>query len=514
MPQDKASNLDAGEVKRLLVRDGSLAKVAIVAKKVTTTRVGSAVRGSRRVRAVVIVTALAAGAYVLWSPAPLAYDTAYALVWGRQILNGHVPDYTAVGAPTPHPLLTAFGVLSALTGEHAYTLFVLAGCLFWAVLLYAIVRLGDALGSVAGGFAAATSLAASGIFDSLGVTGDKDVPYVALLVGATTLEVRSRRSGVPVLSALGLAGLIRPEAWLLSAVYWLYLTRSASTTRRLVTLAIVAAAPIIWALADVAVTGNPAYSFTHTRGFTVALDRRTGLHGVDWVLGHELPGILTWPVLIGGAATIAWAALRRQRTLLVPSVVAVLAALTFALQGITGLAVSGRLLLALATMLALLFAMGVVTWIQRRGEPRGRPAAVLGMVAVIVTLAALPGRERRLVDIRRSTQVEGRAYHDLRDFMSSSSGARLRLCPKVILPLFAENAGAEIPYVAYSMYHGGADRISISSAGPEGLLLERPESEIARESQFPEAVTHGLVSPPSFMAVGNNTTWAAWVRGC
>lgn len=90
----------------------------------------------------------------------------------------------------------------------------------------------------------------------------------------------------------------------------------------------------------------------------------------------------------------------------------------------------------------------------------------------------------------------------------------MRLCPKVILPLFAENAGAEIPYVAYSMYHGATDRIAISSAGPEGLLLERPESEIARESLFPEAVAHGLASPPSFRSGGNNATWAAWVRGC
>src|SRR5947209_2848649 len=39
------------------------------------------------------------------------YDTLYALVWGRDLGHGALPDYGASVAPTPHPLATAVGAL-------------------------------------------------------------------------------------------------------------------------------------------------------------------------------------------------------------------------------------------------------------------------------------------------------------------------------------------------------------------------------------------------------------------
>lgn len=510
---------------QLLVGDRAGARAAVVAKELTPAGVGSAARSGRRLRASLSIAALTAAAYVLWSPAPLNYDSAYALVWARQIFNGALPSYAAFGAPTPHPLLTALSVPAALTGEHAYALLALLGCLSWAVLLYAMVRLGDALGSRAGGFLAAALLAASGAFLSLGAAGEKDVPYVALLVGATTLEVRTRRRGAPVLVLLGLAGLVRPDAWLLSAAYWLYLAHHAPMRRRLATLAIAAAPVIVWALADLVVTGNPAYSFTFTREFTLALARPTGLRGADWVLEHELPDVVTWPVLLGGAAGIGWAAFQRQRTLLVPSAVAVLAGVAFVLQGIAGFPVTGtapgRLVLALAAMLILLFSIVVVTWLRGWRGRAGRPSAVLGVVAVVATLGALPGQERRLADLRHSAQVEGRAYDDLRNLMSSSAGARLRSCPKTTLYLSGENSVAQLPYVVYSMFHGAADRIDasadqidVSSMGREGLILERPQSQLAKDGLPAATIAQGLAIPPSFRPVGEDATWVAWTRGC
>lgn len=510
---------DPGEpdLARSLVGDGSV----VVAKRRAPTKVGSAVCGSRRLRAALIIIALAAALYVLWSPAAPNYDTAYALLWGRQILNGHLPTYAAAFAPTPHPLLIALGVFVAASGEHAYTLLVLLGCLTWGAFLYGIVRLGDALGSLVGGLVAAVLMATSGLVDNLGVTAEKDLPYVALLIGATTLEVRTRRRGVPVLIVLGLAGLIRPETWLLTGVYWVYLARPLSMTRRLGTLAVAAAPPTIWVLSDLAVTGQPAYSFTHTEEFGEALGRATGLHGANYLLGHQLADIVTWPVLLGGLLAIAWAVRRGKRMLLLPSVIAVLAGLTFVLQGLAELPLTDRLLLALATMLTLLCSNVVVMWTRRWREPDRRPAAVLGLVAVIATLAALPAQERRLASVRRSTQVEGRAYHDLRTLFASPPGARLRSCPRTTVYLFDRNAGAQIPYVLYSLYNGAAGRIvvnptprEVSGTRPGGLLLEREQSDFATASPPTATVAKSFVNPPAFSPVGRNATWAAWTAGC
>src|SRR5437868_6476050 len=58
---------------------------------------------------------------------------------------------------------------------------------------------------------------------SYGVRAYVDIPYLLLILGALLVESRRPRAGAPVLALLALAGLLRPEAWLFSALYWLYL---------------------------------------------------------------------------------------------------------------------------------------------------------------------------------------------------------------------------------------------------------------------------------------------------
>ena len=54
----------------------------------------------------------------------------------------------------------------------------------------------------------------------LAARGYVDIPYMALVVWAATLEATRPRRGVPVLILLALAGMLRPEAWFLAAMYW------------------------------------------------------------------------------------------------------------------------------------------------------------------------------------------------------------------------------------------------------------------------------------------------------
>ena len=53
--------------------------------------------------------AIAASALALWLalPAYVNYDTAWSLVWGRELARGTEPNLEALSAPTPHPLTQA-----------------------------------------------------------------------------------------------------------------------------------------------------------------------------------------------------------------------------------------------------------------------------------------------------------------------------------------------------------------------------------------------------------------------
>src|SRR5205823_10484193 len=94
-------------------------------------------------------------------------------------------------------------------------------------------------------------------FENLAAQGYLDVSYVALIVWAIVLEVERPRRGAPVLLLLAAAGLLRPDAWVLSGAYWLWCASEARPAgagpaagarlpARLGDLALAASAPLIW----------------------------------------------------------------------------------------------------------------------------------------------------------------------------------------------------------------------------------------------------------------------------
>ena len=42
------------------------------------------------------------------------YDSFYALLWGRDLLHLHLPDFSVYRGPTEHPLAIAFGVFCSI----------------------------------------------------------------------------------------------------------------------------------------------------------------------------------------------------------------------------------------------------------------------------------------------------------------------------------------------------------------------------------------------------------------
>ena len=104
-----------------------------------------------------------------------------------------------------------------------------------------------------------------------------DLPFYLMIFAAALLELRRPRCGWPVLVLLVLAGLLRPEAWLLGGVYWLWLAPATAARAALIARLLVVAAPVLWMLADTIVTGEPLYSLTSTREVSGEFGRNRGL---------------------------------------------------------------------------------------------------------------------------------------------------------------------------------------------------------------------------------------------
>src|SRR5215213_8590364 len=57
------------------------------------------------------------------------YDTYYTLVWGKELANGHLPDYDVFRTPTPHPLSTLVAWAMAPLGTASDRILVLVALL-------------------------------------------------------------------------------------------------------------------------------------------------------------------------------------------------------------------------------------------------------------------------------------------------------------------------------------------------------------------------------------------------
>jgi hypothetical protein len=151
------------------------------------------------------------------------YDTIYALVWGRELAHGLSPDYSGVLPPTPHPLTDLIGLVTTPLGDGAIGVTMVIAYLSLGLIGYLVYRLGSLWFDRPIGAVAALIVLTRAPYLSNGLRAYVDLPYIALCLGALVIETRRPRAGWPVLALLALAGLLRPEAWLFSGFYWLYL---------------------------------------------------------------------------------------------------------------------------------------------------------------------------------------------------------------------------------------------------------------------------------------------------
>jgi hypothetical protein len=178
------------------------------------------------------------------------YDSYYSLLWGRDLLHGHMPVFDGFRYPTEHPLAILFGAALSLFGGVGDRLWVLLMFAAFLALVAGVYRLGRLAASPLVGAIAAALLLTRFDYAFLAARGYIDIPYMALVVWAAVLEAARRRRGAPVFLLLGAAGLLRPEAWMLAGLYWLWMAWGASWPERIRWAALAAVGPVVWCGVD------------------------------------------------------------------------------------------------------------------------------------------------------------------------------------------------------------------------------------------------------------------------
>ncbi len=490
------------------------------------------------------------------------YDTIYALVWGRELAHGVGPDYGAALPPTPHPLADLLGAVTTPLGNGAIDVTMVIAYLSLGLIGYLIYRLGTLWFDRPIGAIAALIVLTRAPYLSNGLRAYVDLPYIALTLGALLIETKRPRAGWPVLALLALAGLLRPEAWLFSVVYLIYLaldpealgpadqapnhassshqcgpdaeTRKpldradtqiaglirpaigrargflvSPTGAALTTLAL--AAPIIWALFDWITTGSPTYSFTGTRETVDTLARHTG--PVDLILWgpRALGEVMQWPGMVGalGGVVLGFAFLRRRSTLGLAAVVLALGA--FALLGSAGLAIIARYTMLGGAILAIFVAVGLLGWrLLEPGHPWRRRWQIFAGVVALMFVLWLPNQWDLDSTVHRDLSNQGTIERDLTHLVDAGAFAK-PLCGPIAVP----NHRA-IPRLAFGLEVKPTEIVSASEEGipRRGYFLD-PASQFVIHNFIldPNDPTRFKTAPPAgFHRVAANDSWILYRR--
>ncbi len=411
------------------------------------------------------LAALALAAVAAWALVPTYpdYDAYHALIWGRDLVDGVTPGYEDPFAPTPHPLHIALGALLSLAGEHADRLLVLVSVLSLVALIAGAFALGRALFGAAAAIAGAAFVGSSFAFLLYAVRAFVDVPFLALVVWAAVLALREHRGrvssrevladaskglagastsskaggAVAPMALLVAAGLLRPEAWVLAGLYWLWCLPGRSTVARAGLLALAAAAPVLWCLGDLAVTGDPLFSLTNTQALSDTLDRERGLASVPSSFVTFLADLARPPVALAGLIGLGLA-LRRSgwRPLVIPLALLGAGVLTFVAIGVAGLSLIPRYLTVPAVALCVLAGyavMGFATLPPGPARDRWRRSAI---GAAVVGTAFLVVKAGSFGALRSELRFIERTHDDLTALLAEPRVREGMRCGALTLPTY------------------------------------------------------------------------------
>ncbi len=377
------------------------------------------------------------------------YDSFYALLWGRDLLHLHLPDFRVYRGPTEHPLAIAFGMVCSIFGQAGARLIVFGSIASFVAVVAGSYRLGRLCFGPVVGLLAALLVLSRFFVENLTAQGYLDISYVALIVWAVVFEVQRPRRGTLVFLTLAAAGLLRPDAWVLSGVYWLWCAwprraaaaaaaagaRSIDNRRRLQYLGLAVIAPVVWVGVDAIVTGNPLYSLHSTAELAQELERTQGLSSVlasVWTFGVRIDKL---PVILGALVGVPIAVWLAPRRVLTPLAALILLIGVFVAEGAVGASVIDRYLMGASTVLLLFCAVTIGGWTMLTRGSALRRVWMAGAVALVIYGGVSVATTLSLSSLRTTL-----AYHD--DFHEGLAAAlksprvraALRRCELVSLP--------------------------------------------------------------------------------
>jgi hypothetical protein len=440
------------------------------------------------------------------------YDASWAAVWGRQAAQGSTPSFDAPFAPTPHPLVTA--VATVIEGAGDFT--AVAPWISQAALAAAIVVIAATAGRLFGLLAGLVAGLLVGTRPELLASAgyaSTDPWFLALVSGAGLLLVSRTPRVASAMVLLLVGGLLRPEAWLLSfvlAAWWLPRERG---RRRAVLVALAVSAPVFWASVDLALTGDPLFSFHGTTQLAEQLDRPRSLGAALRALPADLRGYFGFvPLIIGlaGAAAFALTDVDRVR---IPLAAGALGMLVFAGFGAVGLPVLDRYLLIPIGVLAIFCGAAAGAWRQGpRTDEKALPALAVGVLALVLLVGSVPGAlsELRRIDHRSARRASAQA--SLTDLLERPDVRRAaRAAPMVSVPdyravpiaILATAVPATAVSVTQHLPTGGRPEISVTFVSPRAAEAFGPSIGAAPPPGAP-----ALIAP----STARNRYWAVTVH--
>ena len=417
-------------------------------------------------------------AFTTWRPLYPNYDTYYALIWGSEMFGGQLPYYEVFNTPTPHPLFNVYAGFFGLFGGATIKLLLIASLAMYVGLLWGVFRLVKSqLGSLVGFVTILVLLTRTDLL-AYAFRSMLDIPFLLLIVWAAVLEVQKPRRGYAPLALLLMAGLLRPEAWLMAGIYWLWLCLGwvrpqlqlpgeRPPIAKLIWCALlVGAAPIIWMVSDWIVTGEPLYSFTSTKEVAGKVNRQKSLPGAV----AALPGFIGGSEKIvnfwaGGAGFLLAFWVYRARMLMLAALAAV-GVLTYLLISIGGLSVIPRYLVIPSIVLCIGVAFSLVGWSKLEGTAR-KVGIALAIFTVLLGLYRAPAYVNNFRALNTSTDDVSIRYSRIYDILEK--------------PAVREKVEQCLPVVAFT--HETVPIIR--------LLLDLPREQVTPTTQLSSAPTKG-----------------------
>src|SRR4051812_17614936 len=375
--------------------------------------------GERGDKAAKIVFALlcvgfAVGFFVF--PTYPVYDSYYSLLWGRDLLHGNPLVFDGFRYPTEHPLAIAAGGLLQLFGGGGARLWVAMILGSFLVLVAGVYRLGRIAATPLVGAVAAALLLTRFDYPFLAARGYIDIPYMALVVWAATLEATRPRRGVPVFLLLAAAGMLRPEAWFLAALYWVWVSWRATWRERLLFACLAALGPAAWALVDYLVTGNPLFSQQYTSSSAEDLGRQRPLSELPAAIPAFFENLVKAPVLVAAGCGLVLGVVISPRRMLMPIVLLAAGLGTFIAIGVAGASVIERYLAVPALALMVLAAVTIAGWTML--VPGWvRALWMVGAAAVVVFGIVFTATHLNLSRFDNELRFRGQAHHDLTEVL-------------------------------------------------------------------------------------------------